>query len=316
MKGKKKIIIIVVVAVVLVLAAAGTAAFFLLPKDKGDEEAEKFKVDFPATYQLNDIVIPALQVVQQEPADSEEAAETEEKEESGEEAPKDAEEQQEGSEEEKPAEEDPNRPTWKQESISATYVYHNFPDLLESITQYVAKMTGGQGYFAVDENMQKKKAVAAEGNEGSCSLAKTGDEEGTIIHLDIAWMGEDCTVVASSIPGEIKEAIETYESSGNSAGKKTLSLLEAKEFIWSLSPSALGLEGDNMRAYQIYTADVDAMVDGQPCIRLSIFKKEETGANVSAGEYCLTRTGDKLYRIQKGSNKVTQVELPISAIAG
>ncbi len=313
MKRKKRIILVVVM--LLVLAAAGAAAFFLLPKKEQEIEPEKIEINFPLTYQLNDIEVPALQPVQQEPEEAEDAKEKDEKakEEPAKEEKKQKDQNGEGEEAEAAQEEDASKPTCEQESISVTYVYHNFPDLLESITQYVSTMTGGKGYFAVDEEMQKKKATAAEGAEGTYSLARVGQKEGTVICIKIDWAQPDCNVTVSYMPGEIKEPSKDkpenyYEMT------KAISILEVKEFIWSLPPSVLGLEGDSMADYQIYTTGVDVVVDGKPCIRLNIFMKDkDAGTNVLVGEYCLSRTGESLYKIQEDTNRVKKVELPQGA---
>lgn len=310
MKGKKKIIIIAV-AVVLVLAAVGAAVFFLLPKEEAGEEEkpEEIQVDFPAVYQLNEIEIPAIQVIREEPESTEESAESDKAEKTDE--GKDKKDPENTDEEEaEPQEEDPNRPTCEQERISATYVYHNFPKLQESLTNYIREMTSRKGYFAVDENMVKKKATPAEKSEGTCSLARTGDKEGMIVLVEITWSDPECNVEVSYIPGEIKEP-KRPETTSYLEMKQSITILQAKEFIWSLHPSVLGLEGDSMSDYRIYTTDVDVIVNGYPCIRLNIFSNsDQTGTNEVAGEYCLSRNGENLYRIVENSNKVQKIELP------
>lgn len=313
MKGKKRIIIIAV-AVILVLAAVGAALFFFLPRNEEEEieQPEEIKIEFPLVYKLNDIEIPALRHISQdaEEANPEEAAQqpaAPQKEEPAKDPEENPEGAEEGSEEEKPE--------WKQESISATYTYRNFPDLLESITQYVSELTGGKGYFAVDEELEKKKAVPAQGEEGTYCLAKKGAEEGTVLHIKITWSGTDCSVVASYMPGEIKEPKKPGQSEYYEM-QKAISILQAKEFVWSLPPSVLGLEGQSMSEYRIYTADIDVLVDGYPCIRLSIFEKAEgAGTNEPVGEYCLSRSGDKLYKIDKSTHKVQKIDLPDGAVA-
>lgn len=313
MKGKKRIIIIAV-GLLLVLAVIGTAVLFLRPSNAEDEEVETqpqpevVKVDFPPTYKLNGFEIPALQVAGQEetvPEETEPEATTK-----PEAMPtqKPAEDSTEGTDPSEP--EDSSKPSWNQERITATYVYHNFPDLVESISQYVTKMTGGRGYFVVDEDMVKQKATTIDSSEGTCAMAKPADKEGTLLHIQLTWSGDECKVVASNMPGEIKEP-KRPDPSEYLEMTSSVSLLQAKEFIWSLPPSLLELEGDSMMDYRIYTADVDVIVDGYPCIRLNIFKNDEgVGTNAVAGEYCLSRDGAHLYRIEPNSNRVREIEIP------
>lgn len=318
MKGKKRIIIIIV-GVLLVLAVIGTAILFLRPSGT-DEEAEAEteveetqpvveRVYFPPTYKLNDVEIPALQQIWDETEMPEETtSETTEPEETTEPATEPSEDPTGETDPSEP--DDPSKPAWDQERISTTYVYHNFPDLVESISDYVTKLTGGMGYFVVDDEMVKQKATAIKDSEGTCTMAKTADKEGMIYQIQLTWAGSECRVVASFMPGEIKEPKrpdpEEYLEMTNS-----VSLLQAKEFIWSLPPSVLELDGDSMMDYKIYTMDVDVLVNGYPCIRLNIFKHDDgVGTNAVAGEYCLSRDGAHLYRIEKNSNRVKEIEIP------
>ncbi len=89
---------------------------------------------------------------------------------------------------------------------------------------------------------------------------------------------------------------------------KTVS--ECVDYISSLSPGALGLEGESMENYEIIPQNGIVLVDGQQCAEVFIYARDEqTGTNQFLGDFLLGRADSRLYRLDQESGTVTPVDL-------
>lgn len=87
---------------------------------------------------------------------------------------------------------------------------------------------------------------------------------------------------------------------------------EAVEYIESLSPSVLGLEGESMEEYEVYPGERVVLVEDIPCTEIDVYTTDTAaGTNDIQGRYLLTKTGPRrLFRLDTFTKQVT--ELPLS----
>jgi len=89
---------------------------------------------------------------------------------------------------------------------------------------------------------------------------------------------------------------------------KTVS--DCVDYIGSLSPGALGLEGESMEDYEIIPQNGIVLVDGQQCAEVFVYARDEkTGTNQFLGDFLLGRADSRLYRLDQESGTVTPVDL-------
>lgn len=91
--------------------------------------------------------------------------------------------------------------------------------------------------------------------------------------------------------------------------------MAAVETIQSLSPTLLGLEGESMDEYSVYSAVGLVQVDGYPCTEVNVYSVDSaTGSNDIQGRYFLSRTSPQhLYRLDTETGVVTELDLPSSS---
>ena len=87
-----------------------------------------------------------------------------------------------------------------------------------------------------------------------------------------------------------------------------MTYVDAVDFIKSLSPATLGLEGSSMADYSVYPMDGAVLVDGILCLKLQAYPPhEETQANVIGGTYLLS--GDKAHLYLLQDDKVRELSI-------
>jgi len=85
---------------------------------------------------------------------------------------------------------------------------------------------------------------------------------------------------------------------------------ESVDYIRSLSPAKLGLEGDSMDSYEIIPEGSVVLVDGMQCTEVFVYRvDEETGTNCFMGSYLLSRADNRLYSLDQDTGIVTLVDL-------
>lgn len=171
------------------------------------------------------------------------------------------------------------------------YTYEKLPTGGETVRLYVEKLTGEEkGFQVVDETETVTDLPDFTQENGSVSLAKTAAETGKILRMDISWTATDCSITLSNPNGEV-----------NQPPVEPVTYSEAVEFMKSLDPTALELEGDRMDAYSIYPMDGAVMVDGTLCLKLQIYPPHEPErANAIAGTYLLTGDKAHVYLLKEG----------------
>ncbi|NCC66739.1 MAG: hypothetical protein EOM14_00905 [Clostridia bacterium] len=100
-------------------------------------------------------------------------------------------------------------------------------------------------------------------------------------------------------------------ASPESTEDQTMTLSESVDFINSLSPSTLGLQGKNMSEYNVYAEENSVLVDGNTCAKIMVYcQSSSAGTNVIQGIYFLSRDGDDLYRLNTDTDEVSRLDLP------
>ena len=308
-KSKKKKLLLILLPV-LVLAVGAAVFFFVVRPRLGGEKPEEpppppEPVELPLMYIIGETEVHALPVWGESTVYLEEqevpAAESVEKTDAGEEnSGEDAEAEDAG---DKSAEEEPAVPT------AVTYRYEGLssPGTLASV--YTTLMTLDDiGFSQVDEELVRIKepeALAVEA--GSVRLAKNAPEDGKAMSIQLEWTEELCTVTADLVDGRVKNPPEPVSP----MGPMGMSADQIMDYMGTLNPSVLGLEGATMEEYDLLMQDGSVLIDGNPCVRVNAYRIDsETGTNEIGGNYFLSLDGSHLYRLDVASNSVTELDLP------
>ena len=308
-KSKKKKLLLILLPV-LVLAVGAAVFFFVVRPRLGGEKPEEpppppEPVELPLMYTIGETEVHALPVWGESTVYLEEqevpAAESVEKTDAGEEGSReDAKAEDAGDE---GAGEEPAVPT------AVTYRYEGLssPGTLASV--YTTLMTLDDiGFSQVDEELVRIKepeALAVEA--GSVRLAKNAPEDGKAMSIQLEWTEEICTVTADLVDGRVKNPPEPVSP----MGPMGMSADQIMDYIGTLNPSVLGLEGATMEEYDLLMQDGSVLIDGNPCVRVNAYRIDsETGTNEIGGNYFLSLDGSHLYRLDVASNSVTELDLP------
>lgn len=312
-KGKKKLLLILLP--VLVLAVGAAVFFFIIRPRLGNKEPEEppppEPVELPLMYTIGESEIHALPVwgestvyLEEEPVPVVEAPPVEEA--PAEAAPADggeaaAEGEDAAKDQEEPAE--PEEPTvvgYRYEGLSS-------PGTLAEV--YITLMTQEDvGFSQVDGELTRIKEPEEPALEsGIVRLAKNAPEEGKAICLLLDWTEELCTVTMDLVDGRVKDPPEPVTP----AGPMAMSADEMIDYMGSLPPSVLGLEGSTMDDYDLLMQDGSVLIDGNPCVRINAYQTDsQTGTYAIGGNYFLSLDGAHLYRLDVASNSVSELPLP------
>lgn len=286
-KGKKKLLLLLLPVVAI---AVGAGVFFFLRKEPAEEDAPPEPIAPPAQYSVGgETAVPALpvwsgvtvygeEIVPPEPAEGEEGEEGEKTE-----AASDV------------------------EFTPMLYTYQDLTNARSLVAAYTALMTTEDaGFFVVDDTMTKTAAPSFDGEtpptSGTVQLARNTPEGGLVQSLTLDWSEGTCTVAVELPEGNVKDPAPPPGSSDRTVTQVVESLRE-------LPPSVLGLEGETMDDYRIYTQDGIAWVDDIPCLRMSVYRMEEGGINEIAGHYFLSTDGLHVYKLNVGTNQVVELDI-------
>lgn len=334
--GNKKIRVILVAAGIILIAAA--VVLFLLkdrlfpPKEEVIPEPEP--IEAPVQYALGDVKFLALPagnaaLVYDEEADSlkaqAEAIMAEAAQEAtGEKQPENEPEQPEDadSEEAAPAEEPAPAEEENAPVTLAAYRYEGMANAPQQVSAYVALLTTeDMGFLHADNTLKDLEDEPVFWSMmGSTYLIyrlpepeeneETGEKpEHQAIALRIEWERTACTVTAELIPESMTHRPKP-PAAAMAGGGTTLTFSTAVDQIKAMHPSTLELKGESMDDYRVYSRDGLALIDGQSCMRMDIYKIDErTGTNKVSGNYFLSADGLHLYRLNTETQTVR--ELPM-----
>ena len=142
----------------------------------------------------------------------------------------------------------------------------------------------------------------------SASPAPAEEEKDMVLTVELTWSEGTMVVVCDQAEGKVTSPRQNPNSMTPGA---SMTMSEAVDYLYTLEPSALGLNGTSMDSYRIYALDGAVMVNNQPCMRLSIYSREGPDqTNEVAGIYLLTRDGAHLYQLDEAAGTVREIKLP------
>jgi hypothetical protein len=179
------------------------------------------------------------------------------------------------------------------------YTYSGLSQPGNTSEQYAQQIMGDeQAFSVVDEDCVQTDLPDFTASEGSVRLARNAAEDGKVCYIQVDWTEEQCVVTVDSREGTVEEP-----------GEK-LTLVTAVDYLESLDPSALGLEGTSMTQYQIYALDGAVFVDGNPCLHLKVCSVESPEkANEISGDFLITGDKRHIYSLDVTDSAVTELHL-------
>ncbi len=134
---------------------------------------------------------------------------------------------------------------------AAVYTYTGIAEPGAVVKAYAASLEEAYSFSVVDDEFYLSDAPDYTAPEGVVRLAAASEEEeGTLRLLMIEWNEEGCTITADTAEGAINE-------------RENLSLTDAVDYMYTMTPQQLGLDGgQEMADYQIYVSDGIVLVDG------------------------------------------------------
>lgn len=181
---------------------------------------------------------------------------------------------------------------------ATVYTYDGLETPGKTVEAYTEQMTAEDvGFTAVDEKCAQVEELDFTAGEGSVRLAKNAAEEGKVLSLVLTWKNEACTVTVDVPEGEVMKS-----------QREEMTQMEAVDYLYAQSPARLGLEGDSMKKYKIYTISGIVFVDRRACMQLNIYSTANPeGTNQLAGIYLMSGNGEYLYRLDRATNMVTRL---------
>lgn len=310
-KGKKKILIIA--AAVLLVAVAALIVFkpFGSKGKEGGKEEEVVQpeaIEAPMLYELGDLKLPALPVLNEDiavtreevpgmvPAEEEQPVvlETAAPEKPDEKSDKKSDEEPEEKPEEKPAESAP--------PVANAFHYEGLGNAAAVASAYTTLLTDSAvGFYPVDSTLQPAKQPEFDTDAGSVQLVmEAGEEDGFFYAFRVEWSEDVVTVVPEKVEGALPDPPQPVE----------MTLSEATSYMRYCIPSLLGVSTDEVKNYRIYVEDGKVLINGTPCLRFNICRENpQTGGNETSGDYYLSSDRRHIYRLNVETNEVEEVNL-------
>ena len=309
-KGKKKLIIIA--AAVLLVAVAALIAFKLLggkgeEGEKEEEVVEPEVIEAPMLYELGDLKLPALPVLNADivvtkeevpglvPAEEEQpvALETADPEKPDEKSDEKSDEEPKEKPEEEPAE--PVIP------VANAYHYKGLRSAATVASAYTTLLTDSAvGFYPVDSALQPAKLPEFDTDAGSVQLVMKAEEDGFFYSFRVEWSEDGVTLIPEKVEGTLPEPPQPVE----------MTLSEATSYMRYRIPSLLGVSTDEVQNYRIYVEDGKVLINGTPCLRFKICRENpQTGGNENSGDYYLSSDRRHIYRLDVETNAVEEVDL-------
>ena len=305
-KGNKKLIIIA--AAVLLVAVAALVAFKLLggKGEEGKKEEDVIEpevIEAPMLYELGDLKLPALPVLNSDiivtkeevpglvPAEEEQPVvlETANSEKPDEESDEKSDEEP----EEKPAESAP--------PVANAYHYKGLQSAATVASAYTTLLTDpAVGFYPVDSTLQPAKLPEFDTDAGSVQLVMKAEEDGFFYSFRVEWSEDVVTLIPEKVEGSLPDPPQPVE----------MTLSDATSYMRYRIPSLLGVSADDVKNYRLYVEDGKVLINGTPCLRFKICRENpQTGGNENSGDYYLSSDRRHIYRLNVETNEVEEVDL-------
>lgn len=314
--GKKKLLLIPLILVFVLVVAAVVFTFVGGGGSDGEESVEKEEkvkepkpVEAPMQYKLESLRILALPVGEdvvaykiEEPeslaaaalaleAEEENATKTEPTVDDSAEADSTNEDEDGADAEEEQMEEYP----------LIGYRYEGLEDARTLVAAYSALLaTKDIGFtYAADNLKPASEAPTVDEDAGTLYLtgmtteAESGDSEKQTVAMRIDWEDTTCAITMELMP----TSMTVLPHSSSSGLSQQITFSGAVDTIKRMTPASLGLEGETMEDYRVYSRDGLVLINGQSCMRIDIYRKDgRTDTHIAAGNYYLSSDGLHLYR--------------------
>ena len=309
-KGKKKIIIIA--AAVLLVAAAALIAFKLLggkgeEGEKKEEIIEPEVIEAPMLYELGDLKLPALPVLNADivvtreevpglvPAEEEQPVVLETA------APEKPDEKSDEKSDEEPKEKPEEEPAEPVIPVANAFHYEGLRSAATVASAYTTLLTDSAvGFYPVDSKLQPAKLPEFDTGAGSVQLVMETEEDCFFYSFRVEWSEDGVTLIPEKVEGSLPEPPQPVE----------MTLSEATSYMRYRIPSLLGVSTDDVKNYRIYVEDGKVLINGTPCLRFNICRENpQTGGNENSGDYYLSSDRRHIYRLNVETNEVEEVDL-------
>lgn len=183
------------------------------------------------------------------------------------------------------------------------YTYAGLTSGGETVKSYITTLEKEQsGFILIDENGAECQAPDYTTPTGTVTLAKPSAQAGNLFKINLSWTEKSCNVLVNRTEGAL------------SSEEDGMTLVEAMAFFKGLSPNILGLVGTHMNDYSVYPIEGAVLVDGQPCLRLSVYRKDVSKRTTNThGIYFLSNDQKHLYRLNELEDTVTSLSLSKSS---
>jgi len=148
-------------------------------------------------------------------------------------------------------------------------------------------------------------------NESFVLLSMADLDTERMLRVLVSWAGSSCIVRVSIVDAPRPSQGDAVNVPASTAGG-SLTAEETVDYFENLAPVVLGLEGNNMDAYNVYYLDGKVLVNGEPCSRVRIYSESPPeGSNAYVGTFLVAGSRAHLYRLDLLTEEV--VELRLSA---
>lgn len=156
-----------------------------------------------------------------------------------------------------------------------------------------------------DEGQDEEQEKEDENAEDAAPLAYSDYEHNTQrrFRVRVDWTPTSCLITLDQIDGQ------DFTTSLQEAGS-FLSFSGAKVLMNSVTPEEIGLPGESMAEYSLKPGPGFVMVDGQACLTVYVYGKNDVGTNSLMGTYFISSDTSTLYhQLADGSDEVEKVHL-------
>lgn len=182
-----------------------------------------------------------------------------------------------------------------------TYTYTGLTSPGGDVSSYVSLMKSeANGFRVVDKNfvISDEPEYDDAGKVLLAKAAKSGEEgesaAKTLMLIDISWAEDGCVIVTRQAEGEISQPPEP------------ITMREAQQHLESLHPSELGLEGESMDEYEVFTFDGAVVVDGRACVRMNVYSFGESADFM--GCYLMSLDARHLYKMDTATQEIIELD--------
>ena len=195
--------------------------------------------------------------------------------------------------------------------IHHTYHYRKMHDPAALAARYIALLREEEQGFAVIDGENRKILEEPDTDLlwGTVILGKAAaenEEAGRrILRVIVGWSEYAVAVQVAYVNGSILPPIvEKEEEEKTEAAPKPTDIAQQVEYFTSLNPQALGLEGDDMKAYMVFPQQGWVMIDDVSCREISVYRQDaQTATNVLAGTFYLSSDLTHIYKKSDNEQK-------------